>query len=568
MGSLTVSTSTAKTKIANKVFSSPSILCRQRDAFAMLCVLQHALIQALSLGQADRGFWTMVRDGLSSSCSTVRKRALYILNVLVDHAKSAAYYAGSNAGATVQAGAQSLLWWDRFVQVIDMFNTALETHLLNQTLPMCTSLLREAFGVSEEKEMAQDRSIHEDVGAPLPDPAFKWATLLLARAITVPNFAVQRIYLLWLMSEDGKKSVPLGKLGPEFIERYILPAFKEMSNFKEHRTNVGRFLALLVTSQAECEARREVLVAIFVFCKDSVQSALVRQTLLGFIEQDDVLPTFSPCLEAGDLELTCQMISAMESQYNHGLRQLFAELVIKCWEVFTDYPRLAAAGPNSAAILRNALLVIPVKASLGTCYERLARFLEVIAGAGDFRMWWSETTMQASKALVLGNTARCGDEITLASSGSLGNKHWSAPEGSIWFSAEGLRCFESIHQPNISSCALACMFLPASAAAQTLSPVQHVLGRIQSHPYISLRCCLVSFLMVCNLGKFLRERDHPAVRETLRQHAGGTSEYLAGLLRESISISETHYGEGDRGRIFDVLVEVFGTFVWLAADNG
>jgi len=534
----------------------------------MLCVLQHALIPALSLGQADRGFWTMVRGGLSSSCSTVRKRALYILNVLVKHAQSAACYAGSEAGATVQAGAQTLLWWDRFVQVIDMFNTALETHLLNQTLPMCTSLLREAFGVSEEKEMAQDRSLHEDVGAPLPEPAFKWATLLLARAITVPNFAVQRIYLLWLMGEDGKKSVPLGKLGPEFIERYILPAFKEMSNFTEDRTKVGRFLALLVTSQAECEARREVLVALFVFCKDSVQSALVRQTLLGFIEQDDVLPTFSPCLEAGDLELTCQMISAMESQYNHGLRQLFAELVIKCWEIFTDYLRLAAAGPNSAAILRNALLVIPVKASLGTCYERLARFLEVIAEAGDFRMWWSETTMQASKALVLGNRARCDDQITLASSGSLGNKHWSAPQGSIWFSAEGLRCFESIHQPNISSCALACMFLPASAAAQTLSPVQHVLGRIQSHPYISLRCCLVSFLMVCNLGNFLRERDHPAVRETLRQHAGGTSEYLAGLLRESISISENHYGEGDRGRIFDVLVEVFGTFVWLAADNG
>ena len=535
----------------------------------MLCVLHEVLVPALGLNRTDPAFWTMLRRGLASECNAVRKRALYVLGAQVETAKMAGT-APSTAGAKTRNGvapasspfnAKSLTWWRRFVQVMDTFNTALETHLLNQALHVCTSLLREAFPVSEEGEEEEGREDgipNGDAGSLLPVPSFAWAETLLGRAVTVTNFAVQRTYLLWLMSEEGVACVPLGKLGPRFLIQKILPAFKEMSNMKDDRPKLGRFLARAIAAQAEVNgARWEVLVAVFEYCKDTVRSAVVRQTLLGFIEYRDVLPQTSPCLGIEDVELARLLVCVMKTQCNQGLSQLLAGRVVTCLDAFTDFRALVAAGPQGAAVVRTFLLDLPQKVALESHYDRLVDWLDTAAVAGGVSEWWGESTARAIDALIVGGGNGSSSEMTMAASG-----------GSVWSSVEGAHCLEDIDQSSIACCALACVYLPASALAHALAPALRVLGRIHSHPYLTLRSCLASLSLLRALGALLKRKHHAVMYELLRQHTGEVAEFLASLLQESCSCAQANLYDSGSGGVFGLCTQALGTVVRLAADIG
>jgi hypothetical protein len=506
----------------------------------------------------------MLRRGLASGCNAVRKRALYVLSAQVETAKNAGA-ASVGAGAKTRcpasvsspSNAKSLTWWRRFVQVIDTFNTALETHLLNQALPVCTSLLREAFAVSEEEGRAGGLA-NGNADSLLPVPSFAWAEALLGRAVTVTNFAVQRTYLLWLMSEEGVACVPLGKLGPRFVITKILPAYKEMSNIKDDRPKLGRFLARAIAAQTnENGARREVLVAVFEYCKDTVRSAVVRQTLLGFIEVRDVLPQTSPCLRIEDVELARLLVCVMNTQYNQGLSQLLAGRMVACLGVFADFHPLVAAGPQGAAIVRSFLLDLPPKVALESHYDNLVNWLEAVAVAGEAPGWWGESTARAIEALIVGGGSRGNGELTTAASG-----------GYVWSSVEGARCLEDVDRSSIACCALACMYLPASALAHALAPALRVLGRIHSHPYLTLRSCLASLSLLRALGALLRRTHHAVLYELLRPQMGEVADFLASLLQESCSGAQTDLYDSGSGGVFGLCNQALGTVLQLAADVG
>jgi hypothetical protein len=533
----------------------------QRDAHAMLCVLHEVLVPALGLNRSDLTFWTMLRRGLASECNAVRKRALYVLSAQVETAKTAGVVS-TGAGATVPGPASasspfnvtSLTWWRRFVQVMDTFNTALETHLLNQALPVCTSLMREAFAVTgeEEEEGKLDGVLNGNAASLLPVPSFGWAETLLGRAVTVTNFAVQRTYLLWLMSEEGVACVPLSKLGPRFVISKILPAFKEMSNIKDDRPKLGRLLARAIVAQAEENgARREVLVAVFEYCKDVVRGAVVRQTLLGFIEFRDVLQQTSPCLRIEDVELARLLVCIMNTQYNQGLSQILAGRMVDCLEVFADFQSLIAAGPHGAAVVRTFLLNLPLKVALDSHYDRLVEWL---GGAGG---WWGESTALAIEALIVGSGSHGNGELTMAAAG-----------GSIWSSVEVARCLEDIDQSSMACCALACMYLPDLVLAHTLASALRVLSRIHSHPYLTLRSCLASFSLLRSLGSLLRRKHHPYLYEILRQQTGEVAEFLAVKLQESCMCAQAGLYDSDSSGVFGLYTQALGTVVRLAADVG
>lgn len=536
----------------------------------MLCVLHEVLVPALGLNRTDPSFWTLLRRGLASECNAVRKRALYVLSAQVETAKTAGAAAagggvtrGGPASALSPFNAKSLTWWRRFVQVMDTFNTALETHLLNQALPVCTSLLREAFAVSKEGEEEEGR----EGGLPngiadslLPLPSFAWAEALLGRAVTVTNFAVQRTYLLWLMSEEGVACVPLGKLGPRFVITKILPAYKEMSNIKDDRPKLGLFLARAIAAQTnENGARREVLVAVFEYCKDTVRSAVVRQTLLGFIEFRDVLPATSPCLGIEDVELARLLVCVMNTQYNQGLSQLLAGRMVACLEVFADYRSLIAAGPQGAAVVRSFLLDLPQKVALNSHYDQLVDWLEAVAVAGEAPGWWGESTARAIEALIVGGGSHGNGELTI-SAAALG--------GSVWSSVEGARCLEDVDQSSIACCALACMYLPASALAHALAPALRVLGRIHSHPYLTLRSCLASLSLMRAFGALLRRKHHAMLYELLQPQMGEVADFLASLLQESCSCAQADMYDSGSGGVFGLCNQALGTVLRLAADVG